>query len=196
MDDESLIQLVTNLINLPKETETVEFKENNYDKDNIGKRISALSNSANLHDRKNAHLVFGIKDNTHEVIGTHFLPSQEKVGNEDLIFWLSKQINPSIDFRVYEFKFNNLPIVIIEIPPATTQPVKFNEIPYIRVGTATPKLIDYPEKESKIWNKINKNNFEKGIAKENLSVPEVLELLDYSKYFSLTGGTFRYVPIC
>lgn len=34
------------------ETETTEFKENNFNRDEIGKRISALSNSANLLDKK------------------------------------------------------------------------------------------------------------------------------------------------
>lgn len=186
MNESQLKQLIVNLANLPRETETVEFKENNLDEENIGKRISALSNSANLHDKKNAFLVFGIKDNNHEIVGTKFLPSQEKIGNDQLEFWLSRQINPRIDFIIYEFMFENTPVVIFEIPPAITQPIKFNNIAYIRVGSATPKLSDYPEKERKIWNNINKKSFEKGIAKENLTISEVLELLDYSKYFSLT----------
>ena len=38
---------------------TVDVK-NNYDKDEIGIRISALSNSTNLHDKKHAYLVFGV----------------------------------------------------------------------------------------------------------------------------------------
>jgi predicted HTH transcriptional regulator len=131
-------------------------------------------------------LVFGIQDNAHRIVGTKFLPSTEKIGNEQLEFWLSKHINPRIDFRICEFQFENNPVVIFIIPPAINQPVKFNNIAYIRVGSATPKLSDYPEKERKIWNNINKKSFEKGIAKENLFIPEVLRLLDYSKYFSLT----------
>ncbi len=46
MNQEQLVNLIKNLISLPKETETVEFKENNFNKDEIGKRISALANSA------------------------------------------------------------------------------------------------------------------------------------------------------
>lgn len=186
MDQTQLEQLIKNLVSLPNETETVEFKENMFTKEDIGKRLSALSNSANLLDKKKAFLVFGIQDITHKIVGTDFLPTQEKIGNEQLEFWLSKCINPSIDFRIYEFQFENNPIVLFEIPPAFNQPVKFNDIAYIRVGSTTPKLSDYPEKESKIWNNINKKSFEKGIAKENQTIPEVLKLLDYSKYFSLT----------
>ena len=186
MDQEQLEKLIKNLILLSCETETIEFKENNFDKDEIGKRISALSNSANLHDKKNAFLVFGIQDGTHNIVGTNFSVSNEKNGNEQLEFWLSKMINPRIDFRIYEFKYEDKKIVIFEIPPTINQPVKFNNVAYIRVGSTTPKLNDYPEKESKIWNNINKKSFEKGIAKESLTISEVLNLLDYSKYFSLT----------
>lgn len=44
-------KLLQNLVTLPEETETVEFKVNYVDKDEIGKRISALSNVANLRER-------------------------------------------------------------------------------------------------------------------------------------------------
>lgn len=186
MDKEQLEKLLKNLIALPRETETVEFKENKFSEKDIGKRISALSNSANLHDKKNAFLVFGIQDNTHNIVGTNFLPSKEKIGNEQLEFWLSKMISPRVDFRIYEFNFGDKNIVIFEIPPAINQPVKFNNIAYIRVGSTTPELNDYPEKERKIWNNINRKSFEKGIAKESVSVSEILNLLDYAKYFSLT----------
>ena len=108
MNPVQLNQLIKNLISLPKETETIEFKENNFKNEDIGKRISALSNSANLHDKKNTHLVFGIKDVTHNIIGTNFLPSNEKIGNDQFEFWLSQHINPRIDFRIYEFKFERV----------------------------------------------------------------------------------------
>jgi len=186
MEKNKLEQLIEKLISLPSETETVEFKENNYVIEEIGKRISALSNSANLYDRKHAYLIFGIRDNNHEIVGTIFTPSKEKIGNDQLEFWLSQHLNPRIDFRIYEFEYKSKNLVVFEIPPAISQPIKFNNIAYIRIGSATPKLMDHPEKERKIWNNIQRNSFEKGIAKEDLKVSEVLELLDYSKYFSLT----------
>ncbi len=186
MDQEWFEKLIKNLVSLPSETETVEFKENKFNEDDIGKRISALSNSANLHDKKTAFLVFGIQDNTHNIVGTNFSPSNEKIGNDQLEFWLSKMINPRVDFRIHELKYETKKIVIFEIPPAINQPIKFNNIAYIRVGSTTPKLIDYPEKERKIWSNINRKSFEKGIAMEGVTVSEVLNLLDYAKYFSLT----------
>ncbi len=186
MEQEDFEKLIKDLTALPAETETVEFKENHFTEGEIGKRMSALSNSANLHDQKYGYLVFGIQDSTHNIIGTHFSIDNEKIGNEALEFWLSKNLTPKIDFRVCSKRFEGKQIVLIIVPPAINQPTKFQDVAYIRVGSTTPKLLDYPEKERKIWTNINRKSFEKGIAKENLTVSQVLELLDYGKYFSLT----------
>lgn len=186
MEQIQLEKILEKLVSLSEENETVEFKKSNFDKKKIGEKISALSNSASLHNSKCAYLVFGVEDGSHKIVGTKFNPKNEKVGNDQLEFWLTKHINPRIDFEFYAFLYKGLPVVILKIPPAIDRPIKFNNVAYIRVNSATPKLNDYPEKESKIWNNINKNAFERGIAKEELSVKEILETLDYSKFFSLT----------
>lgn len=186
MSQEELDKLLLNILST-KEGSSIEFKHNNSDPEIIGKRISALSNAANLDDQKCAYLIYGIEDGSKKVVGTTFSPATGKVGNDSYEFWLSRKLNPKIDFSVHEFLHKNLPIVIFEIPPAINQPVKYDNVAYIRIGEATPKLSDYPEKESKIWSNINRKSFEKGIAKENLSAKEVLDLLDYAKYFSLTN---------
>lgn len=152
-----LEKLLTDLIST-KENSTIEFKENNADPDMVGKRISALSNSANLNDQKYGYLVYGIEDETCKVIGTHFIPSLQKVGNDNFEFWLSRKLNPKIDFSIHEFKFNGQQITLFRIPPANNQPVKYEEVAYIRIGEATPRLSDYPEKESKIWSNINRKS--------------------------------------
>jgi len=186
MDELQLKKLVEDLTALPKETETVEFKENYYNQDEIGQKISALSNSANLFDVKFSYLVFGIKDKTHDIVGTSFKPKREKIGNMELEHWLCQKLKSRVDFRIYEFIYNNKDIVIFQIPPATDRPVEFNKIAYIRIGSNTTELSKFPEKERKIWSNIQKHSFEKGITREGLTAKEVLEFLDYSKYFSLT----------
>ncbi len=185
MDKENLQKLLQNSVSLESETETVEFKENNFSEKEIGKRISALANSANLLDKKKAYIFFGIS-NKHQIMGTKFKPKTEKVGGELLEAWLNKMLTPKTDFCIYEFISDNKNIVLFEISPAITQPIKFQNIAYIRINSTTPKLQDYPEKERKIWQNIEKKSFGKGIVKENLTVSAVLELLDYAKFFSLT----------
>ena len=77
--------------------------------------------------------------------------------------------------------------MILEIPAATTAPVAFNSIPYIRIGSATPKLIDYPERYQKLIECLRPYTWERGIARQYVTGDEVLELLDYTQYFRLTG---------
>ncbi len=184
MENEKLKKLINDIID-EGESEVVEFKENNFRNDEIGERISALSNSANLLDKKNAYLIFGISDNR-KIVGTNFSLKKKKIGNELLESWLCQMLNPKIDFNIFELQINDKNIVVCQIPPAVIQPVKFQNIAYIRISSTTRRLNDFPEKERKIWQNIDKKSFGKGIAMENLSVSEVLNLLDYSKFFSLT----------
>lgn len=89
MSEEQLRLLLKGLIKLPNETEWVEFKENNSDPKVIGEYISALSNSACLHDKEKAYLVYGIGDVGHQVKGTNFKPKQSKIGNQEIESWLA-----------------------------------------------------------------------------------------------------------
>lgn len=74
---DSLVQLVRELVALPRETPWLEFKHNNANPEEIGGYISALANSAALADKASAYLVWGIKDGTHEIVGTTFSPHAE-----------------------------------------------------------------------------------------------------------------------
>lgn len=62
------------LLSHDSESEILEFKEanNQYDFDKVGKYFSALSNEANLANKKEAWLVFGVKDSNQKLINTRF----------------------------------------------------------------------------------------------------------------------------
>ena len=81
---EQLKKLVNELRVFPNETEWFEFKVNSSDPESIGEYISALSNSASLIVKNEAYLIFGIDNDTHEVVGTKFQPKKVKKGNEEL----------------------------------------------------------------------------------------------------------------
>ena len=188
MNQKELEELIQTLTSLPKETETVEFKENNSSKERIGEDISALSNSVVLAPEKGfAYLVFGVQDITHEIVGTLYKPKQKKVGSTELEFWLHQRISPKIDFLIYEFVYKEKHIALFKIPPPITKPVAFSGVPYIRIGSSTTELKNHEEKERKIWLNLNKTSFEQNVAKESLTASEVLEFLDYSAYLTLTN---------
>ena len=95
-------RLIDSLLVKNKETEWIEFKENFHSKEEIGERISALSNSAFLCNMPYGYMVFGINDDTLKVVGTDFYATRKKVGNEELESWLSTRLNPRIDFEIID----------------------------------------------------------------------------------------------
>ena len=155
----------------------------------IGEYISALSNSATLHDVSKAYLVYGIEDETLKLLGTDFKPKITKKGNEELENWLHRLLEPSVEFVIYEIECDALSFSIFEIDSAKHRPISFEGKEYIRVGSYKKNLKDYPEKERKLWSKFSSFCFEEDIAKKNLTTEETLELLDFEGFFALDGDS-------
>ena len=185
MKQQQLIGLLTDLVKQPHESEWVEFKLNFHSAEEIGKCISALSNGACIHGENFGFLVFGVEDRTHIVQGTTFKAKSQKKGNEDIEHWLATRLNPRIDFTIYEFDYEqDKHISIFEINAAKNIPVEFMQQSYIRVGSITRKLNEFPDKQAKIWKK-NALPFEKEIAKDNLTVLDITKYLSTETYFDL-----------
>jgi predicted HTH transcriptional regulator len=180
------IDLVNDLRALPAETSWLEFKKDNVDPDAIGVRCSALSNAARIEGKDIAYMIWGVADGTHTVVGTTFHPDTHKVGQQEFQLWLAQRLQPSIAFSFRVADHPNGRIVILEIPAATSAPVAFSNIAYIRIGSATPKLTEYPERYQKLIECLRPYTWEHGIARQYVSGDDVLELLDYSQYFRLT----------
>ena len=177
--------LLHELRQLPNETEWVEFKCNYANPEDIGEYISALANSAALCGKANGYLVWGVADETHHVVGTTFHPAKAKKGNEELENWLARLLSPRIHFRFLEFEAEGKPIAMVEIPCAAHQPVQFQGVEYVRIGSYTKKLKDFPEKERALWRVFDVTPFEQQVAAERVSASDVLALLDYPAYFKL-----------
>lgn len=88
MEHPELEILLSQLVAMPTESEWVEFKHNFHSKEEIGERISALSNSAALLGKPYGYIVFGVGDGTHNIIGTTFHAKSHKIGNDELENWL------------------------------------------------------------------------------------------------------------
>ena len=193
MTEAEAIKLLDVLCRLPQETEWVEFKENNESPEEMGEYISALSNAAALNGKEAAYMVWGVKDTTHEIVGTTFQPRKKKVGhpekkgNQELESWLLLFLSPNINFHFHEAHFDGKPVVILEIQPCLHTPVRWRETEYIRVGSYKKKLKDYPEKERTLWFLLSRKVFEKVIAYQDASADEVLARLDYPAYFDVTN---------
>lgn len=182
---EYLAGLVGELCKLPRETEWVEFKVNNAKPEEIGEYVSALANSAALCGKANAYLVWGVDNETHNIVGTTFTPSREKVGNEGLENWLLHLLSPKIHFQFHEFSVEGRPVVLMKVQRAFRHPVQFKSLEYIRIGSHKKKLKEHPEKERELWRVFDETPFERMIAAGNVGAYDVFHLLNCAAYFKL-----------
>jgi predicted HTH transcriptional regulator len=185
MNQEEFARLVRSLAALPRESEWVELKHNNADPQRIGENVSAISNGAALLRKPMGYVLWGVDDDSHDLVGTSFRPRDAKIGNQELENWLAVQLDPKIDVRIREGPVDGRDMVLFEVPPATQMPTRFRKEAYIRVGSYTKPLRDHPGKERELWKLFHEVPFEESVATENVTSDEVLRLLDYPGYFRM-----------
>ena len=152
MNETELVSLIDSLRRKRNEKDWFEFKLNAIDPQELGEYISALSNSACLEGNTKGYLIFGINNNSHDVIGTQFDPFAEKGrGNQDLLIWLTIGLNPRVEVHPHIVNHPDGRIVLFQIGAASGRPVAFYGQEFIRVGSSKTSLREFPEKERLIW---------------------------------------------
>ena len=184
---ENLDKLVNELRKLPNETPWVEFKHNNYKPEMIGKSISALANSATLHEKSCAYMLWGIDDQTHEIVGTAYDLQTLTKGAQELENWLRYMLSKNADFEYHSVKMDDMNVGVLIIYSAANQTVTFEKVDYIRVGSYTKKLNEFPSMQAQLWDRIRNFKFEERFAKQDLELSQALRYLDYSSYFDIIG---------
>jgi ATP-dependent DNA helicase RecG len=184
MTDTELNQILTDLLSLSKETEWVEFKEakTNFDKNELGKYNSALSNEANLRGKDYGWLVFGINDGK-QIVGTNFMP-----GNlQDIKYQIFQSTNLTFK-EVYELNTTQGRVIMFQISPAQKgYPTTWKGHCFAREGESLVPLSQ--DKYQRILNQGEdgewlKNSSQISIA-DKLNTQKVLEFLDFESYFRL-----------
>ena len=184
---ENLELLIRELCKYSEELPWLEFKKDNYNPETIGEDISALANGATLEERDYAYFLWGVDDKTHELTGTTYNLQNLKKGGEELENWLRGLLSGNADFEYQTAEVDNITIGVMRIQCAVGQPVTFRKTDYIRVGSYTKKLKDYPALQSRLWFRLHNTNTETMTAREDLSLSDALRLIDYSVYFDLIG---------
>lgn len=170
------LALLETLRSHPAETEWFEFKLSRFNENEIGEYVSALANSAMLHDKSYAYLVFGIADGSHEVLGTTLRLKTQKIGEDIFEHWLSRMLSPKINLHIEELDIDDKHIEIVCIEPAYYRPIRFKNVAYVRVNSVKKKLDEYPEKERALWMATSRYSFEEGVAAAHL-LPEEIDRL-------------------
>lgn len=147
----SLTETLDRLRSLPREAAAVEFKSNLDRSGEIGQYISALANSAVLEGHDRAWVVWGVEDGTYAVTGTTFDPFSRKEGNQALVMWLQQMTVPRADFTFHVLDHPAGQVVMLEIHPARSAPVAFQNIRYIRIDSHKTRLSEHPDKEARLW---------------------------------------------
>jgi ATP-dependent DNA helicase RecG len=154
MNKEQLNDLLEELVALPSETEWIEFKLNkgSISNEQIGEYLSALSNGATIANKPFGYLVWGINDNSHDIMGTNFSFIDAKQGNQNLELWLRTLLHPKINFEIFEFTYRGQQIVLLRIPAAKAEPTHFQKKAYIRIGSNKTDLRKFPDYIRVIYN--------------------------------------------
>jgi len=171
----------------PKETEWIEFKLNRFDPEHVGEYISGLANSAILCQEDYAYLVFGVENETHEIVGTDVNLRNRLVGGQEFELWLSLHIHPHLQFEIVEIDYIDKRVELIRIVPGYISPVRFRSIAFIRVGTSLTKLLNHPERERAIWFNTSRFSFEMAVAYSHATPENVFELTHASALLKMMG---------
>ncbi|MBQ1176146.1 MAG: putative DNA binding domain-containing protein [Paludibacteraceae bacterium] len=177
--------LINELCKLPKEIEWVEFKHNNCEPTMVGEDISALSNSATLNDRDYAYMIWGVDDKSHEIVGTKVRLQLAKKGEQELENWLRYLLSKNADFEFYETEIDGKHVELIRIHKALNEPVAFQKVDYIRSGSYTKKLHEFPVFRAQLWDKLRNAQFEDVRVKTDQRYEDVIRLLQVDAYFTL-----------
>ena len=182
---ENLDKLVLELCKLPQETGWVEFKHNNCDPKMVGEDISALANSAVIADRSYAYMIWGVDDNTHEIIGTKVNLKKEKKGNQELENWLRYLLSKNADFEMHSVDIDGKHVEMLVISKAVGNPVTFEKIDYIRIGSYTKKAIEFPALQAQLWDRLRNQQFEDAYAIADIQLQDIPRYLNCEAYFDI-----------
>lgn len=155
MTEQELNILLKELCQQPQEQTWLEFKLNKGSINNeaIGEYISALSKGATISNKPFGYLVWGVQDVTQNIVGTNLEFCKAKQGNQDLELWLRNFLHPKVNFQIFEFKYaGDLPIIMLRIPAAKSEPTHFQKKAFIRIGSHKTDLRNHPELVRIIYN--------------------------------------------
>ena len=182
------LALIDELRTPAAETALAEFKANYADPAMIGRLISGISNAARIEGKDSGYVVWGVRDGDHAVVGTAFDPHTAKHERQPLEFWLNQRLQPGVTFSFQPVQHPQGRVVLLEVRAAPTAPVEFERTAYDRIGSATPRLADNPERQRALWDALLPYAWETGVAQPFVDGESVLKQLDFESYFKLLGS--------
>lgn len=174
-------KIVLDLCALDDEWEWFEFKENWFQPETLGEYVSALSNAAAFHYKKYAFFIWGVSNETHEIVGTTFNQYCD-YNKEPYQNYLARNLFPSINFSFEETKIHGKRVVVLVIPAAMELPTAFKEKRYLRIGSSKCNIKDYPKREIQLFKMLD------GRTETIETIPAKYQELTFKKLFGYYGS--------
>lgn len=176
-----LIDKILELCAYDDEQEWFEFKENWFQAEELGEYVSAISNAAAFHYKEMGYFVWGVNDDTHEIVGTKFNQYCD-YNKEPYQNYLARNLSPSINFSFEEVEINGKRVVVLLIPPAEEIPTSFKETRYIRIGSSKNNIKKYPKREIQLFKILD------GRVETIETLPAKYQDLTFHKLFGYYGS--------
>lgn len=183
--------LLASLCARSAEEDWLEFKENIFDPQSVGQYVSGLANAAMLDRQQHAYMVWGVRDQTHEIVGTSVRIETATKGNEPFLLFLNKYLRPKIRVHHVAFDVDEKHIEMLVIEPGYSQPVSFQGKEYVRVGTALRPLAEFTEKQRALWAITSSYSFENAAISGHMTASEILSKFDVAALLKLLGSEGR-----
>jgi predicted HTH transcriptional regulator len=193
ISDEKLIQIVNGFIENQTELEHVEFKHNWHGEIEFAQDVCAITNLLLRKSIARGYIIFGIDDESHEIVGTDFHYQTKRIKNknkpssqgEEIELWISHNIypKPNLEFRGIQILGKWVTVVIIS--QCVEEISEFDNTAYIRIGTNTKKLKEYPAIRKELYSKVVSVSFEQNPALCNISLKDIESLLDLESFVKL-----------
>lgn len=156
----------------------VEFT-NNPDCDAIGRSISALANAAALHEKEYAYLICGV-DGSNDAAPQASCVRRELLENESR---LRRKLTPQKQYQVVEMEAaGGIPVLLVQIPAASSLPVRYDGVEWVKDGLSVRHLQDFPETERRLWRMLDKEPLASRLAASSLQPDQVLDLLSSESF--------------
>ena len=172
------LDILENLLLLEDEYEWLDFKENWFNKDEIGEYISAVANGACLCDKEYGYIIWGVKDNSRDIVGTS-INFDKDINHEPYKHYLARNLKPSIAFEVIEKEYQGKRIVMLQIPSSKSVQTKYKDVSYFSIGSSKEKINKFPEWELKL-NITLQEGFPTIV---NVAAPDYAQELTFEKLF-------------
>ena len=94
-------------------------------------------------------------------------------------------LSKNADCEFYGADIDGKHVELIRIHKALNEPVSFQKIDYIRSGSYTKKLHEFPVFRAQLWDKLRHAQFEDVCVKTDQRYEDIIRLLQVDAYFTL-----------